>query len=415
MAACAPVDEICNGQDDDCDMRADESFDLSTNAMNCGTCGHACTSGACANGFCTGEQITMLAAGGAHTCAASMVGGLTCWGWNDQDQLGEEVYEESGTPAVVMGVSNVASLAAGGLHTCTVDRSGRCGCFGDGQDGELGRGMTLDSSMLSPVAGASTYATVAAGISTTCAIDGTGALFCWGANDSGQLGVGDTTPLSMPATMVMGSVRAVSMGFQHTCAVKTSGELWCWGSNSHGQIGTGVSTGPGIPIQVPGVSDAIAVACGREFTCLVHMGGAVDCMGANDLGQLGDGTNTPSADLVHVMAITDASSIAAPSAGTHACVVRSTGLLACWGGNASGQLGDGTTMARNAPVMVTTPMDAMAVSAGGLAPDGTGHTCALDHEGRVWCWGDNALGQLGTRDLMNRSRPTLVLGALPTH
>ena len=415
MAACAPIDEICNGQDDDCDMRADEAFDRSTDAHNCGDCGHVCSSGMCANGFCTGEQITLLAAGGAHTCAASMLGALTCWGWNDQDQLGENVSEANQNPAVVMGVTNVASLAAGGLHTCTVDRSGRCGCFGDGQDGELGRGAALDASSIAPVAGAATYTAVAAGIGTTCAIDATGGLFCWGANDVGQLGVGNTAPLSMPATMVLGGVRAVSMGFEHGCAVRTSGELWCWGDNSHGQIGSGMLMGVGVPIQVPGVSDAIAVACGRDFTCFLHMGGAVDCMGNNDMGQLGDGTNMSSSHPVHVMAITDASGIAAPSAGTHVCVVRMTGLLACWGANASGQLGDGTTMPHNAPVMVAMPTDAMAVAAGGLAPDGTGHTCALDHEGRVWCWGDNALGQLGTHDLMNRSRPTLVLGSVASH
>ncbi len=35
--------ETCNGMDDDCDMMIDEDFDLTTDLMNCGTCGTVCT------------------------------------------------------------------------------------------------------------------------------------------------------------------------------------------------------------------------------------------------------------------------------------------------------------------------------------------------------------------------------------
>ena len=420
MAACAAVDETCNGRDDDCDMQVDEGFHLATDAMNCGTCGHACTSGACTNGFCAGESITHLASGGAHVCAASMSGTLTCWGWNDQQELGpgNEAIEANAAPTHVASVTSVAAVAAGALHTCTVDTSGRCACFGDGESGELGRGTRVDSAMPLSVAGAMTFTSVAAGVSATCAIDSMHRLLCWGANEFGQLGDGTTTPSSMPAGMVVFpdgalNVNAVAIGWHHACAVRMDGTLWCWGANDLGQLGPGVGAAPGIPIQVPGIADAIAVACGREFTCVVHRTGAIDCFGADDQGQLGSGMTMPSSPTpLRVMSVSDATSVSAASAGTHACAVRMSGLLACWGGNASGQLGDGTTMPRNAPVMIAMPTDASAVAAGGIAADGTGHTCALDHEGRVWCWGDGALGQLGTGDYLSRNRPTLVLGAM---
>ena len=413
MAACAAVDEICNGEDDDCNMRIDETFDLSSDAANCGSCGNACSSGACVNGFCAGEMITHIAAGGGHACATAMNGSLTCWGWNDQRQLGSEMYVADPFPRVIPGVMGVASIAAGSLHTCTLDTAGRCSCFGDGQDGELGRGVTVDSAMPGSVSGAMTFASVAAGVSTTCAIDAAHNLYCWGANDHGQLGLRDTTPRSMPATMVMANVASVAMGFQHACAVTMSGTLMCWGSNASGQIGTGGATSmPGVPVAVPGVTDATAVACGRDFTCFVHTSQAISCFGANDFGQLGDGTTNPSTTARSVSGVMDATSISAPSAGTHVCAVRASGLLACWGGNSSGQLGDGSVLPHSEPVMVTMPTDIAAVSAGGIANDGSGFTCALDREGRVWCWGDGALGQLGTRDYMSRSRPALILGAL---
>lgn len=412
MSACAAVDETCNGEDDDCDLMVDEDFALATDGANCGACGHTCPSGSCANGFCAGEEIAALATGGAHTCAASANGALTCWGWNDQDQLGTEDYEAVPYPLVVEGAAGVAVISAGALHTCTVDDAGRCGCFGDGMDGALGRGTNLDSASLLSVSGASTYASVVAGVGATCAIDGASALHCWGANDHGQLGDGSRAPSSMPGGITLSDVAAVSMGFQHACAVTTAHELWCWGSNSDGQRGSGTVVTPDTPVQVPGVTDAIGVACGRTFTCFLHMDGTIECMGDGTLGQLGDGNGTSSTTPVLVREIMDATQITAASAGTHACARRSTGLVACWGGNVSGQLGDGSTTMRPAPVMVPMPVDVDAVAAGGIADDGTGHTCALDAEGRVWCWGDAALGQLGSRDYVTRSMPALALGRM---
>jgi alpha-tubulin suppressor-like RCC1 family protein len=61
--------------------------------------------------------------------------------------------------------------------------------------------------------------------------------------------------------------------------------------------------------------------------------------------------------------------------------------------------------------MVDRPTDFAAVAAGGLAADGSGYTCGLDREGRVWCWGDGALGQIG-KGYATLSHPALVIGAL---
>jgi alpha-tubulin suppressor-like RCC1 family protein len=62
----------------------------------------------------------------------------------------------------------------------------------------------------------------------------------------------------------------------------------------------------------------------------------------------------------------------------------------CWGGNASGELGDSTDSTRRAPVLVRDTVEWLDVTAG------TNHTCgrALDHSAR--CWGKNDHGQLGT-------------------
>jgi len=40
---CVPSDEMCNGEDDDCDDAIDEGFDLESDPNNCGMCGMRCT------------------------------------------------------------------------------------------------------------------------------------------------------------------------------------------------------------------------------------------------------------------------------------------------------------------------------------------------------------------------------------
>jgi alpha-tubulin suppressor-like RCC1 family protein len=88
----------------------------------------------------------------------------------------------------------------------------------------------------------------------------------------------------------------------------------------------------------------------------------------------------------------------------HACAIRCDGSVWCWGNNADGQLGDGTQTSRAIPVQVQgLGGPATAVAAG------FDHTCAIV-EGSVRCWGLNAFGQLGNGTRDDRLRPTAVTG-----
>jgi hypothetical protein len=102
--------------------------------------------------------------------------------------------------------------------------------------------------------------------------------------------------------------------------------------------------------------------------------------------------------------LSKASAIAAGS--DHTCAVLSYDRIKCWGHNGSGQLGDGTTEDRHAPVVVTgimvageTSIDVRALAAGG------NHTCAVAVGGSVWCWGDNKYGELGDGTTVEDSTP----------
>ena len=63
-----------------------------------------------------------------------------------------------------------------------------------------------------------------------------------------------------------------------------------------------------------------------------------------------------------------------------------------WGNNDRGQLGIGSRADSAVPVQVHVPQDVVftSVSSGGYA------TYAVDQSGRLWAWGDNRSGQLGT-------------------
>lgn len=83
--------------------------------------------------------------------------------------------------------------------------------------------------------------------------------------------------------------------------------------------------------------------------------------------------------------------------------IKQNGTLWAWGGNESGQLGDGTTENRWTPVQVGTDMDWAAVVASSGA-----HTLALKNDGSLWAFGENGIGQLGDGTYQDRLVPTRI-------
>jgi alpha-tubulin suppressor-like RCC1 family protein len=89
------------------------------------------------------------------------------------------------------------------------------------------------------------------------------------------------------------AVSQASSGGGHSCAVDSHHQLWCWGDNQLGQSAaapspslqepTPVDNGAGTPLQVDNV------AVGRQHTCAVSSAGVM-CWGSNADGQIGIGT-----------------------------------------------------------------------------------------------------------------------------
>lgn len=83
--------------------------------------------------------------------------------------------------------------------------------------------------------------------------------------------------------------------------------------------------------------------------------------------------------------------VAQVSAGElHACAVLTDGTVWCWGDNTSGEIGQPiTNPGQAAPAQVNGISDVIQVSVG------TAHSCALERNGSVWCWGRNNQLELG--------------------
>jgi hypothetical protein len=91
-------------------------------------------------------------------------------------------------------------------------------------------------------------------------------------------------------------------------------------------------------------------------------------------------------------------------AGTgHTCQINIDSSVDCWGLNDQGQLGDLTLTDRNIPVKVEGLSGIISLAAGG------DHTCALDSNGVVFCWGANNYGQLGVGNNENSNKALRVI------
>jgi alpha-tubulin suppressor-like RCC1 family protein len=341
-----------------------------------------------------------LAAGAAHTCALRD-DALYCWG------RGSGLEGASATPRLVPGMgSGVTAVAAGGAHTCAV-KAGALWCWGANDKGQLGvGGETPASSAPLLVPGMDEVSEVSAGVDHTCAVQ-RGDLYCWGSNAKGQLGdpARSSDRADKPGRVPgLSLVLRVSAGSGHTCATNdaeescqsgtcwiTTVKLWCWGDNLKGQVGDeGIGQDVRAPQRVSRIYRPPKPFAGHSHTCTLESGG-VRCWGDNNEGLLGDRIfdDSPSPKITPVGLERGVGSISLGD--RHMCALFVSSIM-CWGANDKGQLGD-VTGYRDTPTRVESFGEMYGFTA---IAAGANHTCAARNEvGEVWCWGDNAAGQLG--------------------
>jgi len=245
------------------------------------------------------HDVVSVATGMSHACAVtSNAEFLTCWGANVFGALGHD-SSEPGTypplgdtdayfePFLLEDVMNVTQVAGGYAHTCAI-MDGLVSCWGLNNDGEVGPNGSTSNSNPFLVPGLSDIARIAAGKNFSIALAEEGTIWAWGANALGQLGNGTLVGSSAPSE-VQGIGRAVEIaaGHFHSCAITTEGTVSCWGQNNAGQIGLAASEAETTAVDVAGVTDVAAISAGAEHTCALHQDGTVSCWGSNASYQLG--------------------------------------------------------------------------------------------------------------------------------
>ncbi|MFZ9594486.1 MAG: RCC1 domain-containing protein [Bdellovibrionia bacterium] len=331
----------------------------------------------------------------SHTCGLTFQGQLKCWGWNSSGQLGLGTVGVGVSSPTAIGTPSFVSVAGGYRHTCGITANRTLRCWGSDSYGQVGNGSLTTADQASPVAidSLTPYGTVAAGGYHTCGITQAGDLKCWGWNSSGQLGNGNpASDEASPFGIDSGtSYIEITAGYAHTCGITGAGVLKCWGLNSSGQVGNGVVGGSSTsPVEIDSGTPYIAVSAGDAHTCGITGAGVLKCWGSDSNGKLGNGTLT-SADQPSPVVIDSGTTYLAVSAGVeHTCGITGSGVLKCWGSDANGQLGNGSTSGNQfSPVATNSGANYVGIWSG------RNHTCAITSRGVLECWGSDASGQLG--------------------
>jgi alpha-tubulin suppressor-like RCC1 family protein len=272
--------------------------------------------------------------------------------------------------------------------------------WGENDDGELGNGALTTTGFdgiaaPGPVSGLSGVMAIAGGKVTSLALTSDGNVWVWGFVNS----TASYSDVPVQQSGISGVV-AISQGWLHSLVLKNDGTVWGWGDNSGGELGiTGFPNGQPHPVQVVGISDVVAIAAGYNYSLALKSDGTVWAWGSQVYGELGTGASSGNPNTTPTQVVGLSGVVVAIAAGyaNHSLAVQSDGTVWAWGNNAYGELGNGTINNSNVPIQVPGLSGMIAVAAG------YEFSLALKNDGTVWAWGLNAYGALGTATTTNHS------------
>ena len=331
----------------------------------------------------------------------------TVWTWGSP-----YVYTQGPAPAPLTGLTNVVAISSGGEHALALRADGTVWAWGNNGSGELGDGTYESRVTAAPVPELTDVVSIAAGFQFSLALRADGTVWAWGANWNGQLGVGEppdwdryfeTRPVQVPGFV---DVVAISAAEMHSLAVRADGTVWAWGNNWSGQLGGATAREWSFsPLQVPGLSDVKHIDAGRSFNLVLRADGSVWAWGGNWSGQLGDGTTADRPTPMPVPGLPEVTALAGGDG--HALALAKDGTVWAWGGNHQGALGDGSLLSRFTPAPVPQLDKVVAIAAGHY------HSLAMRKDGTVWGWGYNLFGSVGDGTLSSEPRLTPARALLP--
>jgi alpha-tubulin suppressor-like RCC1 family protein len=306
-------------------------------------------------------------------------------------------------------------FSAGDMHSCKIEQVNfqqKLYCWGNNTKAQLGVPLVLEgydeyqSKTEVKFPGSLQPTDVAAGSSATCAIAG-GKVFCWG-----QMGnVFGPTPkeiiLESGITAKKVFISKYTQG-DTACAIASNDYLYCWGGLVGLDIPILMKENQLNPFKVK------SAALGRNHGCLLTTynsstsSNKVYCWGKNDYYQLGDGTTDSSLFPKEIRFTSNnvpqnLTTVSIAAGAHHTCAIERNGGVWCWGKNDKMQAGFNTFDTLTQPP-VEYPLKVFSfnqtinsTTAKGEVAAGESHTCAMAG-GKVKCWGDRTSGQVPLAD-----------------
>lgn len=341
--------------------------------------------------------FSTLAPGFEHACGLSVEGLASCWGTNLWGELGSgSKGGQQNTPVRVQGDLVFTDLAAGAGHTCGLS-GGVAYCWGLNMNGQLGDGgEAAYAAAPVRVSGSRHFTAISAGMQHSCGLTAGGEAYCWG-RDQADPNAAVRTPVLRSGSLALA---AISVGGAHSCGLTEDGQAFCWGAGDDGRLGNGTTGGhASSPVPVSGGHRFTSLSSGMGHTCGVTTTGASLCWGYNSNGQLGDGS---------VLARSVPSPVSGPQQFTrvdvgsfHGCGLTEALELYCWG------LAYGVGPYDFPPRVPTLVLGGLPFTAFDL---GVTFTCGRVASGRGYCWGTNSSGQLGDGTFVARESPVPIAG-----
>ena len=341
-----------------------------------------------------------VAAGGSHTLAINEKGHLYAWGNNNKGQLGNgengasstDKTKNKKTPQRIGTDADWQAIDAGFDFSLALKKDGTLYAWGANDSGQLGDGSTTNRNAPVKIGSDTDWKNIIAGGSHSLALKSDGTLYAWGINAAGQLGNGTRTGQRNAPTKIGRDTdwTAIGAGNAHSLALKSNDTLYAWGSNTSGQLGDGTTTARTAPTKIGSDTDWKAIAAGLNQSLAIKRGGTLYLWGggARSPAKQGSAANWEAiaVGFGHFLALT------------------TTGELYAQGANINGQLGDGTTEARNALTKIGADTDWAAIDVN----ENGNYSLGLKKDGMLYAWGANGSGQLGDGSTTSKKSPTLI-------